>query len=746
MEKRGTKLMYFSLFSVLLLALFSFFVSADALVADAYANATSGNVPFAVQFLGTATGGNGTPTYAWDLNGDGTYETSGQNPTYTYTTGGTYAVKLNVTDAVGNSSTDSLTITAQQANPSITISKTLISTNNRVDGKISFRITVTNNGDVQLHDISVADTFNNDYLDFHSTNVSGYSETSQKVQWNNLGTLDVGKSINIAINFTGEDDGTVTNYANVTAKDTYNTTVSASSSASVTILVDDTTAPTVILDSPADEYYTDADELIFRWNVTDNLDDELVCNLTIDDEVVREDVDVDNNTRKSKTEAVETGNHTWEVSCWDDNNNVGNSSTRTFYVNMNQTPEPAYDFDLDELLSVTEYMNQSSSISLRINDEDYIITLVEVYASSVQIEIPTIGESYFIQQDKSIAIDLDLDDTLDLSISLLSLSSSRNARLKFTKMLNITAANLTNNTNATVNDTLNESDENETSLLNATDENVTESGTDATGAAVAAGPTTDELIDELIAAREKARQEGNNSSFFYKSIDTVKKYPWYFAAAILLVVVLIYGASVLSRRPGDHITGPSLPNPLVSYVENALKDGVYKGEIHSSLIKAGWSESEVNRALLFARMKSDIKSGMEADFIRADLVAQGWNPEEIREAFTYFNVKLNLEKNIPLDKIQAALVERGVPHHQINRAVLYNKVMKVESDQKELPESELKQMLYKKGWSKDNVKRALFYAYVKNKLNEGIAIGKIEEGLLKEGKDRGEIKQMIRSL
>src|SRR4051794_3021485 len=39
--------------------------------------------------------------YQWDLNGNGTYESSGAQPSWTYTTAGTYTVKLKVTDALG---------------------------------------------------------------------------------------------------------------------------------------------------------------------------------------------------------------------------------------------------------------------------------------------------------------------------------------------------------------------------------------------------------------------------------------------------------------------------------------------------------------------------------------------------------------------------------------------------------------------------------------------------------------------
>ncbi|MFA7198515.1 MAG: PKD domain-containing protein, partial [Methanoculleus sp.] len=72
----------------------------DAPVADFTANVTSGDAPLAVQFTDASTG---SPTsWAWDF-GDGTTATE-QNPTHTYTTAGTYTVKLTATNAGGSDS------------------------------------------------------------------------------------------------------------------------------------------------------------------------------------------------------------------------------------------------------------------------------------------------------------------------------------------------------------------------------------------------------------------------------------------------------------------------------------------------------------------------------------------------------------------------------------------------------------------------------------------------------------------
>jgi PKD repeat protein len=71
------------------------------------ANPTSGNVPLAVSFTGTPSGGRAPYTYAWSF-GDGGVSAS-QSPSHTYTVAGTYTARLTVTDANGALATASTT-------------------------------------------------------------------------------------------------------------------------------------------------------------------------------------------------------------------------------------------------------------------------------------------------------------------------------------------------------------------------------------------------------------------------------------------------------------------------------------------------------------------------------------------------------------------------------------------------------------------------------------------------------------
>ncbi|AKB34208.1 Chitin binding protein [Methanosarcina siciliae HI350] len=71
-------------------------------VADFEAEVTSGIGPMIVNFTDLSTGS--PDTWEWDFNNDGTVDSTEQNPSYTYTSAGTYTVNLTVANANGTDS------------------------------------------------------------------------------------------------------------------------------------------------------------------------------------------------------------------------------------------------------------------------------------------------------------------------------------------------------------------------------------------------------------------------------------------------------------------------------------------------------------------------------------------------------------------------------------------------------------------------------------------------------------------
>ena len=83
-------------------------------------------------------------TYAWDLDGDGAYDDStSATPSFTYSTAGTYTVRLRVTDAGGLSATDTVTVTAGTP-PTPVIYTPAAGTTWRVGQSITFSGSATN--------------------------------------------------------------------------------------------------------------------------------------------------------------------------------------------------------------------------------------------------------------------------------------------------------------------------------------------------------------------------------------------------------------------------------------------------------------------------------------------------------------------------------------------------------------------------------------------------------------------------
>ena len=101
---------------------------------------TSGPLPLTVSFDGSGSTGTAPLSYSWDLNGDGVYgDSTAVAPSYTYTTGGTYNVRLKVTDGTGQSSiSQPIVVTPNNTPPTAEIDLPLTSTRWAVGDVINF--------------------------------------------------------------------------------------------------------------------------------------------------------------------------------------------------------------------------------------------------------------------------------------------------------------------------------------------------------------------------------------------------------------------------------------------------------------------------------------------------------------------------------------------------------------------------------------------------------------------------------
>jgi hypothetical protein len=98
--------------------------------------------------------------------------------------------------------------------------------------------------------------------------------------------------------------------------------------------VADQTAPSIQLNYPDDKANMSSSTVNFNWTAADNIDDVLLCNLTIDGVVNQSDIaSTSGQPRIYSVSGISTGVHNWSVTCRDDAPNVNTSETRTFGVN-----------------------------------------------------------------------------------------------------------------------------------------------------------------------------------------------------------------------------------------------------------------------------------------------------------------------------------------------------------------------------------------------------------------------------
>jgi PKD repeat protein len=89
----------------------------------------TGTAPLSVHFTDQTTTGTGPFTYSWDFQNDGTEDSTLKDPTFIYTTAGTYTVKLTVTGPGGtNSETKDDYLTVNAAPPPTPVPETLVVT------------------------------------------------------------------------------------------------------------------------------------------------------------------------------------------------------------------------------------------------------------------------------------------------------------------------------------------------------------------------------------------------------------------------------------------------------------------------------------------------------------------------------------------------------------------------------------------------------------------------------------------
>ena len=121
-------------------------------VAEVTADRTSGPAPLTVAFSGADSRDpdGGALTYAWDLDGDGTTDSTSAAPTFTYTAPGRYTASLRVTDSAGDTANASVNITAGNTAPTVTLEAPVAGGIFEYGDTIRYRVRVTDPEDGEI--------------------------------------------------------------------------------------------------------------------------------------------------------------------------------------------------------------------------------------------------------------------------------------------------------------------------------------------------------------------------------------------------------------------------------------------------------------------------------------------------------------------------------------------------------------------------------------------------------------------
>ncbi|MEV4373957.1 ThuA domain-containing protein, partial [Nonomuraea sp. NPDC049637] len=114
-------------------------------IARVTADKTDGPLPLTVKFSseGSRDPDDKAITYAWDLDGDGDTDSTDPNPTFTYDKAGEYGVVLTVTNSDGKTGTASVTITAGNTRPVVTVDVPPNGSFFEFGDQVKFKVTVT---------------------------------------------------------------------------------------------------------------------------------------------------------------------------------------------------------------------------------------------------------------------------------------------------------------------------------------------------------------------------------------------------------------------------------------------------------------------------------------------------------------------------------------------------------------------------------------------------------------------------
>ncbi|MGW0905103.1 ThuA domain-containing protein [Streptomyces sp. NPDC002853] len=177
-------------------------------LAQAKASATNGPTPLKVDFSSEGSKDpDGDPlSFAWDFNGDGTYDSTDASPSHTYDTKGDFNAQLKVTDSTGKSGYANVPVTAGNTAPKVKVETPVDGKLIEFGDKIPYKVTVTDpeDGTIDCSKVTVNPALGHDDHEHPTTDIPGCEGT---VDTGDLGGHPEGADLTYVLNAKYTDKG-----------------------------------------------------------------------------------------------------------------------------------------------------------------------------------------------------------------------------------------------------------------------------------------------------------------------------------------------------------------------------------------------------------------------------------------------------------------------------------------------------------------------------------------------------------
>ncbi|MEU0483790.1 ThuA domain-containing protein [Streptosporangium sp. NPDC006013] len=185
-------------------------------IAKAKASRTDGPAPLTVDFDSAGSlDPDGDPIeFAWDFDGDGTFDATGATASHTYSSAGRFTAQLKVTDVTGKEGFANVLITVGNTSPTVTIEMPLNGTLIEFGQDVPYKVKVTDpeDGTIDCSKVLVAPALGHDDHEHETIEIPGCEGT---ISTSDIGGHPEGANLYYAINahYTDKGDNPLTGYA-----------------------------------------------------------------------------------------------------------------------------------------------------------------------------------------------------------------------------------------------------------------------------------------------------------------------------------------------------------------------------------------------------------------------------------------------------------------------------------------------------------------------------------------------------